>query len=627
MPKTKKSNGLNAYYDLEVSYPCFDFICFLTYAEWTRRRLGISELGVVFVPTRESYVDEEFDFGAQRNQWLFNNVLLRCCSLLPSCKTVEVCGSRQEARDIFDRGDKSVFPDGYTVDNPIDGWSPTWITALGNMGEDIQYLQSSSQAQIYIEEWRKANAQDNRLVTLTLRNAEHNSERNYNPDVWGAFAQTLKDDGFFPVVVPDTETALMDLPPQFDGVARLPVVAFNVDLRVALYEASYLNVFGLNGTAALAAFNKRVRFIQIKNPDFIGDVNGIEKFMGHRYGGCLPHLNDYQRMIWVEPTLEVFKSEFRAMSDLIDSRIAEETYEAGLGPNPDLREPMIDLARRFYRHENWPQFDFTANWMLEKEPDNAELQYLIGRAELVRQKGGAETESRVRLAYERCVDLIESSLPTNLDPETFKYWTVSLIYLGRGEEAIEKFEQLLNSDVPNLDAYFLSLGTAFEENNLPENADEVYRMSLRADIVSDSICRQCCQFYSQLGQIGEVIKNFEKLVDRFSVDAEEIERWGLIFEERDQPADAAQLYRSAVDKGVNSPEIVYRLGIALKRLEQFGDAAIAFEWLHDQGCQGDWIYRELSEVYLALGRLEEAKSLLNSADVTISNGETSLKPD
>ena len=62
MPKTKKSNGLNAYYDLEVSYPCFDFICFLTYAEWTRRRLGISELGVVLVPTRESYVDEEFDF-------------------------------------------------------------------------------------------------------------------------------------------------------------------------------------------------------------------------------------------------------------------------------------------------------------------------------------------------------------------------------------------------------------------------------------------------------------------------------------------------------------------------------------------------------------------------------------
>lgn len=623
MAQNKTSNRLFAFYDLEVSYPCFDFICFLTFAEWTRRQLGNDDLCVIFVPKREDYVDPNFDFGAQRNQWLLTNILLPCCALLPPCKSIMVCGSREEAQEIFNRIDKFVFPNGYKVEAPIEGWSPTWITALGNMGEDIQYLSSSAQARIFIDSWWNEIGRDENLVTLTLRHAVHNPARNYDPDTWGAFAQYLKEDGYFPVVVPDTEMALSKLPTQFGDVAQISEVAFNMELRVALYEKSYLNIFGLNGTAAVASFNKNVHFIQVKNPDHIGDVKGIEKFMGHRYGSCFPHINRYQRMVWQEPTLEILKTEFRSMASLIDAKTADGTYAAGLASNTELREPMIDLVRRFHRHDNWRQFEFAANWLLAKEPDLAELYYLIGCAEINQHGDGVKNEEKIRRAFERCVDLVDSSNIANIDIVTFKYWSNCLIYLGRESELMDfhrqKLRQIPDDKLPNLEAHFLSIAKSFEKNNQPAKAHEIYHMGFEKNVVSHVVYyRHCCQYFAQCGQIDEVLKHVKLLNGLSAISDQEIIHWASSFEKQDRPAPAAQLFRCAVDIDIISPEIIYRLGMLSKNLKQYDTATSAFEWLRDQGCQGLWVYQELSEIYMALDRFEEAKALLYSKEASNS---------
>ena len=58
----------------------------------------------------------------------------------------------------------------------------------------------------------------------------------------------------FPVVLPDTEVSLLALTGGFEGITLMPAASINLDIRMALYEVSYLNLFVSNGPAVLGFF-------------------------------------------------------------------------------------------------------------------------------------------------------------------------------------------------------------------------------------------------------------------------------------------------------------------------------------------------------------------------------------
>jgi hypothetical protein len=86
--------------------------------------------------------------------------------------------------------------------------------------------------------------------TITLREAEYWPARNSNRIAWAQAARELQLIGMPAVVIPDTHG---DSLPE---VARMAPAAWDIDLRLALYEGAQLNMGVVNGPMVLMMFSK-----------------------------------------------------------------------------------------------------------------------------------------------------------------------------------------------------------------------------------------------------------------------------------------------------------------------------------------------------------------------------------
>lgn len=152
------------------------------------------------------------------------------------------------------------------------------------------------------------------VVTLVLREQGYDPARNSNLAAWFTFAQYLKSKGFIPIIVPDSE-AIFERE-RFIGTAFIfEQAAVNVDIRMALYEKSFL-VMGSNGGALnFASFNPTVPFIQFNF--FPKDsCNNTKEHLSVFWGENLENLDrrwwshPYSKISLLDEEFESFKSEF-----------------------------------------------------------------------------------------------------------------------------------------------------------------------------------------------------------------------------------------------------------------------------------------------------------------------------
>ena len=101
-----------------------------------------------------------------------------------------------------------------------------------------------------------------------------------------------------------------------------PEVSWNVELRVALYELSYLNMFTLGGPSALCMYNQWARSITFKliaspfKEEFFRITCKFEP-------GFQPeHFTPFHQLVWEDDRLEVIQEAFREMCGTIE-RLSE----------------------------------------------------------------------------------------------------------------------------------------------------------------------------------------------------------------------------------------------------------------------------------------------------------------
>ena len=131
---------------------------------------------------------------------------------------------------------------------------------------------------------------------------------------WFSFAQYLKSEGFVTIIVPDSE-AIFERE-RFVGTSVIfDQAAVNIDIRMALYERSYL-VMGSNGGAlSFASFNPIVPFI---NFNFFpkGSINNTKEHLSVFWGKDFKNLDrrwwshPYSKISLLEESFESFKFEF-----------------------------------------------------------------------------------------------------------------------------------------------------------------------------------------------------------------------------------------------------------------------------------------------------------------------------
>lgn len=144
--------------------------------------------------------------------------------------------------------------------------------------------------------------------------------RNSNHGAWLAFARRLDRTRYLAVFVPDTSQTLDGLPPEFGEFPVFSEAAWNIGLRMGLYEQAYLNLGVNNGPMGLCWLNERTRYITFKMLTESVPQTTAEYVASHGFelGASLPFATPYQRWVWEDDDLPVIEREFAAMVNRIE---------------------------------------------------------------------------------------------------------------------------------------------------------------------------------------------------------------------------------------------------------------------------------------------------------------------
>jgi hypothetical protein len=209
---------LTAAYDLGKSPPTHDLVNWLVRVEKARIGGGFEAVEIVIVPGERMFTERDFTYSRDRKLWRARTLLVPLCYCLPSVTSVR-----------FGRGEQTI-----TYANPNEPQRPT--------------LKAPPEAGRIVESYLKGIP---RPISITLRQSEFELERNSNALEWLTVANCLKQDGYTPIIVHDTEALMAGREHTFP-FRRYDAAAFEPTLRLALYERCEMNLMTNSGPMVLA---------------------------------------------------------------------------------------------------------------------------------------------------------------------------------------------------------------------------------------------------------------------------------------------------------------------------------------------------------------------------------------
>lgn len=316
---------LFAFYDLKVAPVTFDFLWFLAAADLQRRRSGLKSIHVVIVPgTHEGLRRERDDYNIvidrQARHARMHNILVQACRVLPSCTGLTVATSRGEA-SFLRAVARHTLPIDYEPALPVFTGPQSCLEAARQGETGIACLRAPPEERRAVEAWAQIHAGSRRVVTITLRRYRYMPARNSNMAAWIAFARGLDASRYCAVFVPDTNDTIEGLPIELRGFTVFPEAAWNIALRMALYERAFLNLGVNNGPMGLAWLNGRVRYatLKIETPEVPQASLGFIQSFGFEPGRSLPFASPLQEWVWEDDTKEAIMDTFRRLTQRIEA--------------------------------------------------------------------------------------------------------------------------------------------------------------------------------------------------------------------------------------------------------------------------------------------------------------------
>jgi hypothetical protein len=311
-------------YDLAIAPVTFDFISYLAAAELSRRRKGLAHLDVVFVPghhdgLRKELPEYDTEVDSASRNWRVRNMLVPALALLPSVRSCAVCGSREQARRLVAGAEQQIHPPDYRVELPCQPVKAALLDMAREGDKVWPMLRASAAARRYVNSFVEKVAGEKLPLVISMRNYGFGRNRNSRTADWIAFADGCDKTRFAPIFVPDTEMA-MTTGADLGGHPVCLAASWNVEIRMALYEAAWLNMGIMNGPLELCWLNEKVRYL-IFLPVGTDPANSPDALTehGYRLGADLDFATPYQHIIWAVDELariqEAFSSFCRTLPD------------------------------------------------------------------------------------------------------------------------------------------------------------------------------------------------------------------------------------------------------------------------------------------------------------------------
>lgn len=322
---TIESNRLLACYDLELSPVTFDLVWFLMGAEMAGRKLNKQKVHLLIIPAvgdkvRVERSEYEKIINRDSRLWRIQAILLPIINMFCKSDGFTIFTSRDEAITyLSNHSNDPVYPEFYNVYFPVEFRYFDVNIQLKKYSE-YEGFNASSQARIFVETWLTTNIpQGIKPVVITLRQYNYMPSRNSNLDAWAKFAKNIDKRKYWPVFIPDTQSAFDPLAKQLENFTFFNEAAWNLELRMAIYEAAHINFVINNGPASLCHFNPNCRYIYLKiiDKDCFLATEDYFTSLGLTVGQQPTFIKLGQKWVWENDTIDVIEREFKEMCELL----------------------------------------------------------------------------------------------------------------------------------------------------------------------------------------------------------------------------------------------------------------------------------------------------------------------
>lgn len=319
-------------YDLSTSSLTFDFASYLAAVEIERRLRGLESIEVIFVPgpkdgAREETPEYEAALNVQARMWRLRHMLIPMLSFLPTINGFTVCRDREHAESVVTNDPKRIYPGDYRVFLPRQP-DKKIIHDHARAGVPIwPMFRAPEHARRLVRQFLDTYAKGRKPIVITLRNYPYTPQRNSRNADWLAFADGLDRSRYAVIFVNDSETVTGPPPIDFSRHLVFDLASVNLELRLALYEAAWLNMALLHGPTELCWYGEQTRylfFIQVGSAAVQSEQALIQN--GHRVGADLDFAKPYQHIVWEVDALEALQREFSEMEPLLDSIEKSKTH-------------------------------------------------------------------------------------------------------------------------------------------------------------------------------------------------------------------------------------------------------------------------------------------------------------
>lgn len=379
---------LRAYFDQAVAPPSFDICTFLYLAEMERLYLRCDEIDLYVVANTKDGFRDDFKFQPiEDNIRRLQHIVIPAHRLLPSCRRALFFPDRNEAKRDFDPT-VAIFPVGYTVDHPTIQYLDSDVILARYANKPFGSLRAPPDAVKLMTQWIDSHLGGRHPVVITLRESHLQRRRNSKLVEWVRFARSLDAQTYAPVFVPDTASIFRPRSILLRDFLVCDAAALDIQLRLALYEAAYINLHVDSGPAVCCMLDDITRTIRFKLDPYGNPTIGARNFLRRGYEKGMQWINctSHQISIWEPDRCDVITEAF----DFLLKRI-----ESG---EPIKRVPLPPVTKTvscFIAGSNFQDAIRLADMKLAADTDNIELKFLRATA----LKGSMDFD-RAILAYE-----------------------------------------------------------------------------------------------------------------------------------------------------------------------------------------------------------------------------------
>lgn len=311
--RRRESPYLRAVYDLEVGANTYDFACFLVAAEMEATRRGLPGYEVVLLPKyRKDLYENDYAriVDESGHQWRIQQLLIPLTHMSARCKGVLY---------VRDRAIATGYIEGYRVFPELYGpWSLRAIDYVDfyrtAKERGFEGLAASEHARRSVSRWLRTRDITKPVIIITLRGYGHDPARDSNVSEWRKLSHHIAKLGFEPIIIPDTDVATDPLPAEgFSGRYFLEA-CWNLDMRMAMYEAAYVSLFVNNGPAQLAALSRSCRYVIFKWATSESPLASVEYLAsrGLEPGKPFPFAMPGQYLVWEDDSFETMAYHLKA---------------------------------------------------------------------------------------------------------------------------------------------------------------------------------------------------------------------------------------------------------------------------------------------------------------------------